>query len=218
MLPAASDAVRVLGVNIQGVENRRPRMDMRTTRSRREMARGRRSATWGLNAYFGIASAGTGNAPPLSALLKNHFGNETVTANTSVVYALSKNDGGSFDLWSPKPNMHSHAYGCISESLTIAATLDDFVTFAFTGTGKDMGRTAATTIPVAGSSATSLTPENIDALTVGSLIMIDGDGLHVVTGKTSTGVVTIEAAGNMGCRRGHIACTFCACFSCRYRL
>ena len=198
ILPVVGDAVRITSLGIDGQENRRWRMDTRGTRSRRERVKGRRTSSWTVEGYFGVASDGRGNKPPMNQLLKNAFGKEVVSASSSVAYSLSKQDGGSFSLWGVKPNFHAHAYGCIAETMTITATLEDFVMLSFSGPGKDMGRTVGTSIAAATSSADDeFTPANTDALTVGSFINIAGAdaGLRLVKAKNAAGRVTISSDG-----------------------
>ena len=200
VLPVAGDAVRITSLGIEGQENRRWRMDIRGTRSRRERVKGRRTSSWTADGYLGVAHDGVGNKPPMNQLLKNAFGKEVKTANTSVVYSLSKEDGGSFALWGVKPNFHAHAYGCITETMTITATLEDFVMLSFSGPGKDMGRTVGTSIAAAGNAVKVFTPANIDALTVGSFINIDNEdaGLRLVTAKSAAGAMTIGSVATWG--------------------
>ena len=171
-IPVAEDAVRVNSVSIAPVEERRIARDIRRTRSARERARGRRSATWSAEMYLRNGDAGI--KPGAHALLKAGFGIEAVTANSSVVYMLKKGDPQSLAIWTPKENIQTHARGCVVENLTFTATMEDYVMLSASGSAKLAGQTGETQANGAGSSSTAITVDDGDMLDPYSLIQIAG--------------------------------------------
>lgn len=86
--PATGDAAKVLKTNMNLAQERRPRLDSRTTRSLIERITGKGVVDWDVEAYL-IPSGTAGTPPDLTDLFEMAMGTYTNTPGTSDAYTLS---------------------------------------------------------------------------------------------------------------------------------
>lgn len=205
--PAAGDAIRHVKCSIKPNVARKPRTDLRGTRSRGETIEGKRDCKWSLSGFL-IPSGVLGTPPDIWPLLKHAFGVQTINGGASVVYTLVKEgetvlNGLSIHRFSN--HLHQAVRDAIVSELTIKSSGVGEAEFEISGEGTEEIFTGTSDLAVDasnGASSVQVTAGDGAKFSVGSKVDIGTSAGHTITGiagdvlSISPNLVGAQATGS----------------------
>lgn len=198
--PAATDAAKVLSCSFDYSQERKNRLDSRTSRSQytdtNDTGRitGRKAVNWSLEAYL-IPSGASSTDPDLFELFKAAMG-----ASSSQVFSLTSGQAlNSLCLTQRVGDVMMEAItGAYVETMTISMSGGDDPKVSFDGGASDYIVTTTSTTNGTGSTSSTLVVDDADAFEIGSVIAIAADNSsntgYKVTNKSSTTLTLDDTA------------------------
>lgn len=199
--PAATDAAKVLSCSFDYSQERKNRLDSRTSRSQytdtNDTGRitGRKAVNWSLEAYL-IPSGASSTDPDLFELFKAAMG-----ASSSQVFSLTSGQAlNSLCLTQRVGDVMMEAItGAYVETMTISMSGGDDPKVSFDGGASDYIVTTTSTTNGTGSGSSTLVVDDADAFEIGSVIAIAADDSstagYKVTNKSST-TLTLDSTAS----------------------
>lgn len=192
--PAATDALKAIKVSMPFSQERKDRMDSRTTRSVLERISGKKSATWSIEKY--IIPSGTAGTPPDDHVLwKAGVGGDTGytnTGSTSDEYALASSQ--TLETLSIVRHLNDivmeSVKGAVVEEIKVVANGGDEPKVNFSGFAMGHVHTGYTTLDGDMVSSDQMTVDDHANIEIDSVVKIDSDdnsgaGYKVTAGTTS---------------------------------
>lgn len=196
VVPAATNAMKVLKSAFKWNQKRDDRMDSRASASTLERITGRKEASWSMECYA-VPSGSAGTAPDIGDILKALFGTETTSGGVSVTYSLSASQSvrGSLTLVREYSSVFSQIMaGAFPHTMNLKLSGGDQPKFSFEGRAADCYYTGYTTTNGALSGGeTSVVVTDGSVYEAGSLITIGSSTGHTVT-AVSTNTLTVSPA------------------------
>lgn len=207
--PLSTSAMKVMKSTFTKEIERRPRSDARQTASLLEQITGMTKVDWSMDCYA-VPSGTAGTPPNIHPLLFGAMGTYVNVAATSDTYSpvdlqnfTSSTGTGTCSLVREFNSTASQRItGAWVEGFKLDLKGGDEPKFAFTGGGRDLFTTGASTLSVAttgGDSSVTVVPADARNFNVGSLIQVgtsnNTSAGHLVSAvNTSTGVLTISGS------------------------
>lgn len=194
--PAATNALKVLKSEMSFKQERKDRMDARSSRSVLERITGKQEVTWSVEKYI-LPSGSAGTAPDDGDIWKNLLGVETVNASTSVVYTPSASQSalGSLSLVRHFNDVVMEALaGAVCESASVKLSGGDEPKVTFEGFAAKHIHTGYSTTSGAlsgGESSISIQSADVYNFENGSVIQVGTSTNHEVTSGGGTSTLTL---------------------------
>lgn len=198
--PVTGDAFRARALSMADADRQRlDPGDRRGTFDRLERVEGRHRASWSATVLW-RPSESLGVPPDIGVLLNLLLGTETINGGTNVIYSQLADRSVNFaTIWLKLNDIIEFVRGAVVQTCTITWRGDDFIVFEFAGVAKEYGKTGPTQADGSGAASSSLIVDDLDFLSVFSLIEIDGDdnggaGYEVTAVDHTTETATIDPA------------------------